>query len=303
MCLGLARCDNFDMRKDDDPQLNVGWYLTAFVDILGQKGPLRELKALPSNPQEYDRLKETLDKTVFRVLALRSLFDSFFQAYLEKEDTVVRRSIEHIAPGALSSDTGLVVTHVSDSIFISVPLTSEKCHVTSLIGASALLIAISGIWAVALSRGWPLRGGIDVGISTKLPGGEIYGASIERAYSLEHEIAGWPRIAIGNEFVSYLRFIQAQSEDRPGVRIAASTAKLCSQMVTEDTQYQTYLDCLGAPVHEFLEAEIPSGTINALETFVTEEKQRWTAEGNAELIGRYHLLEQYVQSRHALWRK
>ena len=110
------------MRKDDDPQLNVRWYLTAFVDMLGQKGLLRELKELPGNPQEYDRLKETLDKTAFPVLALRRLFDSFFQAYLEKKDTVVWRSIEHIAPGALSSDTGLVVTHVSDSIFISVPL-------------------------------------------------------------------------------------------------------------------------------------------------------------------------------------
>jgi hypothetical protein len=291
------------MRKDDDPQFNVGWYLTALIDILGQRGHLRELKGLPGNPQEYDRLKETLDKTVFPVLALRRLFDSFFQAYLEKKDTVVRRSIEHIAPGALSSDTGLVVAHVSDSIFISVPLTSEKCHVTSSIGITAVLMAISGAWTVALSRGWPLRGGIDVGISTKLPGGEIYGASLERAYSLEHEIAGWPRIAIGNEFVSYLRFIQVQSEDRPGVRIAASTAKLCSQMVTEDAQHQAYLDCLGAPAHQFLGAEMPSDTIDALRAFVDEEKGRWLAKGNTELIGRYHLLEQYVQSRLALWRK
>jgi len=291
------------MRIDDDPKLNVEWYLTAFVDILGQKGPLRELKALPSNPQEYDRLKETLDKTVFRVLALRSLFDSFFQAYLEKEDTVVRRSIEHIAPGAFSSDTGLVVTHVSDSIIISVPLTFEKCHVTSLIGVNAVVMAISGIWTVALSRGWPLRGGIDVGISTKLPGGEIYGASLERAYSLEHEIAGWPRIAIGNEFVSYLPVIQAQSEDCPGASIAASTAKLCSEMVTEDEQHQAYLDCLSAPVHQFLGAEMPSGTINALEAFIDREERRWLTKGETKLITRYHLLDQYVQSRHALWRE
>jgi len=262
------------MRKDDDPKFNVGWYLTALVDILGQRGHLRELKGLPGNPQEYDRLKETLDKTVFPVLALRRLFDSFFQAFLEKKDTVVRRSIEHIAPGILSSDTGLVVTHVSDSIIISVPLTFEKCHVTSLIGVNAVVRAISGVWTVALSKGWPLRGGIDVGISTKLPGGEIYGASLERAYLLEHEIAGWPRISIGNEFVSYLRFIQAQSEDCPDVRIAASTAKLCSQMVTEDEQHQAYLDCLGAPAHQFLETELPPGTIDALEAFITEEKQR-----------------------------
>ena len=197
----------------------------------------------------------------------------------------------------------LVVTHVSDSIFISVPLTSEKCNVTSSRGVTAALMAISGAWTVALSKGWPLRGGIDVGISTKLPGGEIYGASIERAYSLEHTVAGWPRIAIGNEFVSYLRFVQAQSEDRPGVRIAASIAKLCSQMVTEDVQHQAYLDCLGAPANQFLGAEMPADIIDALEVFVDAEKRRWLAKGNTELIGRYHLLEQYVQSRLALWRK
>jgi hypothetical protein len=291
------------MQKEDYPQLNVRWYLTAFVDMLGQKVHLRELKGLPANPQEYDRLKETLDKTVFPVLALRRLFDSFFQAYLEKKDTVVWRSIEHIAPGALSSDTGLVVTHVSDSIFISVPLTSEKCNVTSSIGVAAVLMAISGAWTVALSRGWPLRGGIDVGISTKLPGGEIYGASLERAYSLEHTVAGWPRIAIGSEFLSYLRFVQAQSEDLPRVRIAASIAALCSQMVTEDTQHQPYLDCLGAAAHQFLGTETASETIDALRAFVDEEKGRWLAKGNTEFIGRYHLLEQYIQSRLAFWRE
>lgn len=101
---------------------------------LGAKGTPTQLKGLPGNLQEDNRLKETPDKTVFPVLALRRLFDCLFQVYLEKEDTIVRRSIEHIAPGALSSDTGLVVTHVSDSIFISVPLTSEKSHVTSSIG-------------------------------------------------------------------------------------------------------------------------------------------------------------------------
>jgi hypothetical protein len=71
---------------------------------------------------------------------------------------------------------------------------------------------------------------------------------------LKHGIAGWPQIAIGNKFVSYIRFVQAQSEDRPGARIAASIAKLCSQMVREDTQHQPYLDCLGAPAHQFLGA-------------------------------------------------
>ncbi|NIA09558.1 MAG: hypothetical protein GWP10_07485 [Nitrospiraceae bacterium] len=291
------------MRKDDDPQFNVGWYLTALVDILGQKGHLRELKGLPGNPQEYDRLKETLDKTVFPVLALRRLFDSFFQAFLEKKDSIVRRSIEHIAPGALSSDVGLVVTHVSDSIVISIPLGSEEDHLTPCRGVIAVLMAISGIWTVALSKGWPLRGGIDVGISTKLPGGEIYGASLERAYSLEHEIAGWPRIAIGDEFLSYLRLIQTQTGGSPRGRIANTIAELCGKMVTEDAQHQPYLDCLGAPAHQFLGSEMPSDTIDALEVFVDAEKRRWLAKGNAELIGRYHLLEQYVQSRLALWHK
>jgi len=291
------------MWKDDDSQFNVGWYLTAFVDILGQKRHLHELKGLPRNPQEYERLKDILDKTVLPVLALRHVFDSFFQAFLEKKDTIARRSIEHIAPGALSSDTGLVITHVSDSIIISVPLTSEKSPVTSSIGVAAVLMAISGAWIVALSKGWPLRGGIDVGISTKLPSGEIYGASLERAYLLEHEIAGWPRIAIGNEFMSYLRFIQAQSEDCPGASIAASTAKLCSQVVTEDAQHQAYLDCLGTPAHQFLGAEMPSGTIDALEAFVDAEKRRWAAKGNDKLTNRYHLLEQYIQLSLAFWRE
>lgn len=291
------------MRNDDDPELNVGWYLTALVDILGQRGHLRQLKGLPGNPEEYGQLKEALGKTIFPVLALRRMFDSFFQAYLEKKDTVLQTSIEHIAPGALSSDIGLVVTHVSDLILISIPLASEKDHLTSCMGIAAVLMAISGIWTVALSRGWPLRGGIDAGISTKLPGGEIYGASLERAYSLEHTIAGWPRIAIGTKFLSYLRFIQAQTGGLPRVRIARTTAALCSQMVTEDTHHQGYLDCLGAPVHQFLGTEIGSNTIDALEAFVDEEKRHWTAEGNAELVGRYHLLERYVQPRLAFWRE
>jgi hypothetical protein len=79
-------------------------------------------------------------------------------------------------------------------------------------------MAISGAWSVALSRGWPLQGGIDVGISTKLPGGEIYGI-VERTYLLKHGIAGWPQIAIGNKFVSYIRFVQAQSEEATSCQV------------------------------------------------------------------------------------
>jgi len=291
------------MREDDYHQLNVCWYLTAFVDMLGQRANLRGLKGLPDNPQEEAQLKEALNRTVFPVLALRCMFKYFFQAYLEKKDTAVRRSIENIAPDAFSSDIGLVVTHFSDSIVISIPLASERDHLTSCRGIAAVLIAISGIWTVALSKGWPLRGGIDIGISTRLPGGEIYGASLERAYLLEHTIAGWPRIAIGNEFLSYLRFIQTQTGGSPRGRIVNTIAKLCGKMVIEDTQHQGYLDCLGLTVYQFLGTEIGSDTIDSLETFVHEAQAQWTAEGNTKLISRYYLLGQYIQSRLALWRK
>lgn len=70
-------------RKKKKNNIDVGYYLVAFVDILGQQDHLRELKSLPvrKDSEEYNSLISVLKQTYGAVAGMRKLFHSFFLAY------------------------------------------------------------------------------------------------------------------------------------------------------------------------------------------------------------------------------
>jgi hypothetical protein len=55
-----------------------------------------------------------------------------------------------------------------------------------------------------MSQGWPIRGGIELGLAMDIDNDDIYGPALARAYTLESKVAQYPRIVIGEELILYL---------------------------------------------------------------------------------------------------
>jgi len=64
-------------RQDD--KLLFQHYLLVFVDILGQRRSLREIKGLPNNDTEKEGFIKKLQETIGKVDALRGAFREFFE--------------------------------------------------------------------------------------------------------------------------------------------------------------------------------------------------------------------------------
>ena len=61
----------------------VGWYIVAFVDVLGQRNLLRQMRGLPdeTNQKQMQEFIDLLKKTAGVVKSLRDVFHSFFEGY------------------------------------------------------------------------------------------------------------------------------------------------------------------------------------------------------------------------------
>ena len=64
-------------RQDD--KLLFQHYLLVFVDILGQRRSLREIKGFPNNDTEKEGFIKKLQETIGKVDALRGAFREFFE--------------------------------------------------------------------------------------------------------------------------------------------------------------------------------------------------------------------------------
>ena len=80
--------ENSAMKKSD---LIFQHYLIVFLDILGQRNILREIKDLPMNDKEKDIFLDKIRKTIGKVDALRNAFQEFFDtsnSYIPNTDLV-----------------------------------------------------------------------------------------------------------------------------------------------------------------------------------------------------------------------
>jgi hypothetical protein len=184
--------------------LTLNYYLVAFLDVLGQRENLRQMKHLPRTPSEYSETVRLLRSTVGVVLGLRKTFQQYFESFASLRlpdsggDRVLRSQVEN----AMNSPTEFRV--FSDSFVISVPLKSDDEPLAPAIGIFSALISACFVMIAALRGTHPIRGGIDVGLGMEIAPGEIYGPALERAHFLESCVAEHPRILIGDELWQYL---------------------------------------------------------------------------------------------------
>jgi hypothetical protein len=177
----------------ENENYTLGWYLVAFLDVLGQRKRFRQLR-LPKTQEEYLSVQEVLRNTVGFVSRLRDVFCDVFRGQFEALQAGVLNS-KPVEENFLPPD----FLGFSDSFIASVALRNEDQHLAANIKVFATLSAACIVMLTSLASKHALRGGIDIGLAAELSPGEIYGSALEGAYRLESCQAEYPRVLIGDE--------------------------------------------------------------------------------------------------------
>lgn len=272
--------------------MRLGHHLVLFLDVLGQRDRFRGL-ALPKDNSEQTLVQEVLRQTAGFVLGLRDLFRTQFTLF-EQGANASRFSTEPLSPNLVG---------FSDSFVVSVPLRHEGDDLVPIVRVFSALSAAATMMLTSLASKHGLRGGVDVGLAVELTPGEIYGTALERAYLLEHNVAQYPRIVIGEELWNYLNSVLRDFGNRSNGRARAITAiaQKCIGLIAKDSDGQSILNYLGPVIVENSVPAHKDSIIRPAYEFVLAEEQRLTAAGNLKLVKRYSLIRQYFESKLHLW--
>ena len=132
--------------------------------------------------------------------------------------------------------------------------------------------------------------------------GEVYGAALERAYTLESSLAEYPRILVGAEFQSYLRWVSVQTPRTDFGRIALTTAQRCQRFLYQDTDGRLMLDFLGDAFRESVGDRIEPHVVREAYEFVRRQSLETRQKGDHVLASRYFRLLRYFDERLGSWK-
>ena len=285
-------------RKENEP-LAMGHYAALFLDILNQKNKLSSLSMLPATPADRPAFISALKETVGVVNQYREAFDTYLTQAGKARDDLRRLSPEAYEQFRKTTEIHLKKVGFSDSILCYAPLMEIGDRIP-VFGVLHLMYAASGVFLAGLADGCPCRGGLEVGVAGTFPEVGFYGPVLYQAYDLESKVAGYPRIVIGKEFISYIQSIAAGPANSPKEVLRCELAKTCVNMIFLDTDGIPCLDYLGKPIRELMDPEALA--LDEVVGFAKAELERFRGEGDFKHAERYHRLNLYLDTRiRELW--
>ena len=283
----------------------LAYYLVAFLDILGQSERLEELKRLPTNQAENERAAQILNETAGSIVGLREGFDSLFDA-LSKPTPILDSLPPEKRNMAISlRQIKIACRGISDSYIMTLPLVEHELFGRSrvMLNVWSVLGAICGMFVAALAQRLVIRGGVEIGLGTRLPiheEDEVYGPAVARAVRLENKVAQYPRVVVGEHLWEYLCSVEGSIANNKFDQLATKYAVNSKNLIYQE-QYDgvRVLDYLGKGAHSIKGVE--ASWVKKAYQWVVEEHEKYVKSKNYELAGRYGLLRQYIESRLALW--
>jgi hypothetical protein len=287
------------MKKED--KVNVNWYLVAFVDVLGQKNLLRNLRGLPANSEKgFEQFIHLLKETAGTVELLRKVFLSFFESY--NKPTLDQSQLTEEQKLLYSKFKGNELkSHMfSDFVSLSLSLRDDENRVP-MSGVYSTMVSAASVMLTMLSGKKVIRGGIDVGIGLELRNGDIYGSAVSRAYEIESKIAQYPRIVIGDDLSKYLDAQSKRTVNNPFDDMNRQLAQLCTQFIVTDEDGHPFLDYLGEPFKNDIAGQLSPEIVTNAYKFVVEQWLKFRSQKNSKLALRFMLLRDYFENHLHLW--
>jgi len=275
----------------------------CILDFLGQRNRLAEWANLdmdnPHVPQPC------IKKTAGTVLAFQELVDTFLAEF--EKPSRVEGAVQSLSPEKQDvltrcKDCRLGTQQFSDTFVFYAPTTNSRGDVSA--GAIyRILTACCMTMLVSLAAKAPVRGSICVGLGVELDEHNFYGPVLAEAYHIESELAQWPRVLVSKSAARFINFLTNKEGNDDLTKIMRLLGNICASMICQDCDGQLMVDFLGKGIQDICNGK-PSeltSTVKMSYEFVRSEADRFRKDKNAKLALRYHLLQQYIESRLPLW--
>lgn len=277
----------------EDNQLIICDYAVAFIDLLGQRAAMPERRL----PRNKDAAIAIVKKSVGRIISTQKLFEDFYRSYTATETLYsklpphIQTAVPDMAPGSLKWQ------YFSDGLVVYVPLGSGMVTspVASLYG---LLLASGMLCLIGLAAGGPIRAGIDTAWAVEYRPNELYGAALAHAYTLESDVAQWPRVVVGEGLVGYLEHYATDGDNNPSSRFRRWMASTCLELLAVDVDGNHIVDYLGPVYSNITQSVLKKPAIEDARLYVEQQIVYWRQANDLKLVKRYENVKSYL-SKHA----
>lgn len=278
-----------------------GYFVVAFVDLLGTEAKNAEIKAQPEFPAAM------LEREVAKVKAFQHDFYAIFEGAAQTEKKLKLLRPENLK-AALENLQGNDVNSYafSDSLIFYASLNTQQDRLVPVDSCFRILTALVCAQLWSLARGVPFRGGVEVGRAALFNGNQILGPALSDAVKLEKQ-AQFPRILVGNEFCNYLQLHSQLPLAPPESGANRAFAEICishlcesdepSQLHEPDEANEGQTRIFSLDVHSDFVAELigepHQELLNKARNFAEREIQRFSGH-DEKLACRYRHLLNYL---------
>ena len=229
----VDQANHKDTNASDLPDVEcgfAGYFVVAFVDLLGTEAKNAEIKAQPEFPAAM------LEREVAKVKAFQRDFYTVFDGAAQTEKKLKLLRPENLK-AALEKLQGNAVNSYafSDSLVFYASLNTQQGRLVPVSSCFSMLAALVCAQLWALARGCPFRGGVEIGRAAVFNGNQILGPALSDAVQLEEQ-AQFPRILVGNGFRDYLQLNSQLTLGTPESGASRAFAEICIGHICESDE-------------------------------------------------------------------
>ncbi|MCR4317544.1 MAG: hypothetical protein NUW37_14485, partial [Planctomycetes bacterium] len=246
--LGGKLVNENEISKHND--VNIGYYVVSFMDVLGQHDKLKGWTHLPTDDEERSKFISALKKTIGTVIQYREMFEDVYNSY--ESETLSEEQLSQLSESqrekyyrALEAPIGF--QQFGDTFIHYAPLRNSHGDVT-VVPLLKMLMAASALMLTSLAGKAPLRGAIVVGLGMEIEPGKFYGPALAEAHHIESKISEYPRVVLSDEAVNFVKCSGGYSSDTDIERIYSGTSEMCKGLLCEDSDDRVIVDFLGTQV-------------------------------------------------------
>lgn len=277
----------------------AGYYVAALIDILGQQEELDKIRSLASAPEQKSEVEKLTTACCKRLNLVRSLFTQGCKIRTTNAPPQVDLTDgQQKDLNAINVFEAAKFQGFSDTVIAYTRVKNRDDELT-VQAVDAFLGGCAFTMLMCLAERLPIRGAIDVDFGFNCFDREIYGPVLESVHKLEHDIAAYSRIVVGQSLLDYLsRFDVTDPQASLADKYNAAIATSCRKLIQLDLDGVLILDYAGPLVQQRLRAwPEMNDTLKKARDFARQEHRKFVSSGDRKLALRYALLEGYLNSR------
>jgi hypothetical protein len=283
----------------------VSHFVCALVDVLGQQNELRQL----DKDEDFYELHRASPEFEKRIGGCRRVVENI---RLVIQENIARwyPSIEDLQQlpelqqrlALDESKQKVAVTTFSDLVLAYGSIDSTETRVP-MAQVWSLVCAVMFCQLSALAHRYAIRGGIELGLGFEFGPGDLYGPVLSRVYSIESDVADYPRVVVGPRLHRFVDHVAEAGYEGNYSVLNQSMAQNILSCFRRDHDGLCILDFSGASHFEWIKGESwpASEMYEAALDFVREESARFAMRSDSKLVARYMKLLSQLESNRSVW--